>query len=125
MSQDLGNCQRCGVIWFKRNFSIRYFCNNEKVIRWSKFQGDLEKEKDLLISPYMDRNNTDQPKMTLGFIDYMVQPMFLSLRKVISEASECVETLYKNRAIWVERSQNEVNVVKVSGLATSFGDNVR
>ncbi len=65
-------------------------------------QGDLEKEKELLISPYMDRNNTDQPKMSLGFIDYMVLPMFTALRKVIPELNEAVEQLHKNRAVSTE-----------------------
>ncbi|PRP89163.1 hypothetical protein PROFUN_01883 [Planoprotostelium fungivorum] len=71
-------------------------------------QGDLEKEKDLLISPYMDRNNMDQPKMTLGFIDYMVNPMFTSLKKVIPEVDVVVEQLHRNRATWVERSEAPV-----------------
>jgi hypothetical protein len=72
--------------------------------RWSDLvleeflhQGDLEKEKDLLISPYMDRNNTDQPKMSLGFIDYMVLPMFTALKKILPEINEAVETIHKNR----------------------------
>ncbi len=60
----------------------------------------------------MDRNNTDQPKMTLGFIDYMVQPMFTSLKKIIPEVNPFVETLFKNRAIWVERSENEIITVE-------------
>lgn len=60
----------------------------------------------------MDRNNTDQPKMSLGFIDYMVAPIFTSLKKVIPEIQECLDQLAKNRATWVERS-NTVTVEQV------------
>lgn len=31
-------------------------------------QGDMERERDMPISPYMDRNNTDQIRMTINFI---------------------------------------------------------
>lgn len=64
------------------------------------------------MSPYMDRNNTDQPKMSLNFIDYMVLPMLTALKKLSPHINECVEQLHKNRAIWAERSASEVVTVE-------------
>eukprot|EP01116_Phalansterium_solitarium_P013432 TRINITY_DN30795_c0_g1_i1.p1 TRINITY_DN30795_c0_g1~~TRINITY_DN30795_c0_g1_i1.p1 ORF type:complete len:1211 (+),score=461.31 TRINITY_DN30795_c0_g1_i1:111-3743(+) len=68
------------------------------------YQGDLEKQKGMTVSPLMDRNNTDQNKMSVGFIDFIVMPGVTALGKVIPEVNELAQNLTTNKAIWQERA---------------------
>jgi len=81
-------------------------------------QGDMERERSLKISPFMDRHTTSVPKCQLGFIDYIVQPLhqvwleFMSLDNVGNEHSgEIGQTLVgnisTNRAYWNEKQLQE------------------
>eukprot|EP01112_Ceratiomyxa_fruticulosa_P016098 TRINITY_DN482_c0_g1_i1.p1 TRINITY_DN482_c0_g1~~TRINITY_DN482_c0_g1_i1.p1 ORF type:complete len:634 (+),score=133.81 TRINITY_DN482_c0_g1_i1:993-2894(+) len=95
--------------------------------RWSDLvqeeffsQGDLEKQKGLPISPFMDRTSVDQVKMTLNFIDFMVAPVLKSLAKVIPSVSTCVDCMVINRAKWLV---NGMNVGKGANALTSTTSN--
>eukprot|EP01105_Mastigella_eilhardi_P020492 TRINITY_DN4888_c0_g1_i1.p1 TRINITY_DN4888_c0_g1~~TRINITY_DN4888_c0_g1_i1.p1 ORF type:complete len:439 (-),score=131.49 TRINITY_DN4888_c0_g1_i1:46-1362(-) len=67
-------------------------------------QGDLEKKHGLPVSPYMDRNNTDQVKLSINFLNYMVKPLFSSLAKFSRAAFEqLVVNMTNNQAEWEAR----------------------
>jgi len=63
-------------------------------------QGDLEKEKLMPVSPFMDREKPALPKMQLNFIDYLVTPLFLSVRDVLPKASPICDRLEDNKKMW-------------------------
>ncbi|KAG0223809.1 hypothetical protein BGW41_005357 [Actinomortierella wolfii] len=76
--------------------------------RWSDLvvqeffrQGDIEKAQNLPVSPNMDRDMHNQPQISLGFGDFVVQPYFESLAELLPAASELLDTLTANRAQWV------------------------
>ncbi|KAF9977082.1 hypothetical protein BGZ73_007054 [Actinomortierella ambigua] len=76
--------------------------------RWSDLvvqeffrQGDIEKAQNLPVSPNMDRDLHNQPQISLGFGDFVVQPYFESLAEFLPAASELLDTLTSNRAHWV------------------------
>jgi len=63
-------------------------------------QGDLEKEKEIPISPFMDREKPALPKMQINFIDYLVAPLFGSLREVLPKLQPICERLEDNKKMW-------------------------
>ncbi|KAF8984867.1 hypothetical protein BGZ52_011963 [Haplosporangium bisporale] len=75
--------------------------------RWSDLvvqeffrQGDIEKAQDLPVSPNMDRDQHNQPQISLGFGDFVVQPYFESFCEFLPEASPFLINLASNRAQW-------------------------
>ncbi|KAG0347917.1 hypothetical protein BG005_011835 [Podila minutissima] len=75
--------------------------------RWSDLvvqeffrQGDIEKAQDLPVSPNMDRDQHNQPQISLGFGDFVVQPYFESFCEFLPEASPFLTNLISNRAQW-------------------------
>lgn len=48
----------------------------DRIMREFFLQGDEEKRLGLPVSTFMDRNNTSVPKCQLGFIDYVVRPLY-------------------------------------------------
>eukprot|EP00002_Diphylleia_rotans_P038674 TRINITY_DN8830_c0_g1_i1.p1 TRINITY_DN8830_c0_g1~~TRINITY_DN8830_c0_g1_i1.p1 ORF type:complete len:1057 (-),score=203.29 TRINITY_DN8830_c0_g1_i1:371-3541(-) len=64
-------------------------------------QGDAEKKAGIPVSPYMDRNNTSQSKMVVGFIDFMVLPLFNLLSQLSRDGFEGYrQNLLRNRQFW-------------------------
>ena len=62
-------------------------------------QGDMEKKLGLPVSPYMDRDNVNVPSSQIGFIDYVVSPLFDALDKYIPVPS-VIKSLSRNREYW-------------------------
>ncbi|KAJ3271429.1 cAMP-specific 3',5'-cyclic phosphodiesterase 4D [Terramyces sp. JEL0728] len=62
-------------------------------------QGDLEKKLNLPVSPYMDRDNVNVASCQIGFIDYVVQPLFGALDSYQTIPS-ITSRLAKNREYW-------------------------
>ncbi|ORZ27839.1 hypothetical protein BCR41DRAFT_299809 [Lobosporangium transversale] len=76
--------------------------------RWSDMivqeffrQGDIEKARNLPISPNMDRNQHNQAQISLGFADFVVRPYFESLAAFLPDAAPFLTTLASNRAQWL------------------------
>lgn len=75
--------------------------------RWSDLvvqeffrQGDIEKAQNLPVSPNMDRNQHNQPQISLGFGDYVVQPYFEALVDLLPDAEPLLKSLASNREQW-------------------------
>lgn len=91
-------------------------------------QGDLERMSNMPISPYMDRNNTNQAKMTINFIgkhtcknqqctnilllfvDFLVKPLFVALKKFSPGLSHFLDNLNHNRDRWTNPVTGEPQV---------------
>ena len=65
-------------------------------------QGDQEKGKGLPVSMFMDRTNTVIPKCQVGFIDYIVTPLYEVWDQYMNEdgSYEAFSNLAKNREYW-------------------------
>lgn len=63
-------------------------------------QGDMERAKGLPISPNCDRATTDQAQLSLSFIDFIVAPIYLSLRQLLPAVAHCCRLIKDNRASW-------------------------
>eukprot|EP00002_Diphylleia_rotans_P029387 TRINITY_DN5987_c0_g1_i10.p1 TRINITY_DN5987_c0_g1~~TRINITY_DN5987_c0_g1_i10.p1 ORF type:complete len:782 (-),score=148.76 TRINITY_DN5987_c0_g1_i10:488-2833(-) len=63
-------------------------------------QGDYEKMFGLPVSPYMDREDSNQARTTLNFIDFVATPLFSSLSIMIRGLEDVSSNLVKNREQW-------------------------
>jgi hypothetical protein len=82
----------------------------EKVCEEFFLQGDLEKEHNLAVSMYCDRDNTEIPKSQAGFIRNICIPLFLvfySYSQAEFVERECIKQLYNNLNHWEERSKEK------------------
>ena len=67
-------------------------------------QGDREKKEGLPISPLCDRHGTNIPKSQIGFMDFIVKPMFTAFCKFMPIFEEmCMPSLQKNRKYWSDK----------------------
>ena len=76
--------------------------------RWSDLvvqeffrQGDIEKAQGLPVSPNMDRGQHNQPQISLGFGDFVVQPYFEVLAELLPRAIPVLDSLSSNREQWL------------------------
>ncbi|KAJ3190549.1 cAMP-specific 3',5'-cyclic phosphodiesterase 4A [Irineochytrium annulatum] len=74
--------------------------------RWCKLvieefmrQGDMEKRLSIPVSPYMDRDNINVPSSQIGFIDYVILPLFDAYDKY-NPIPHIMEHLKRNRDHW-------------------------
>ncbi|RHZ68903.1 hypothetical protein Glove_292g69 [Diversispora epigaea] len=75
--------------------------------RWSDLiveeffnQGDLEKTNNLPVSPNMDRKQSHQCQISLGFGDFVVKPYFEAFASFLHQASIFLDVLADNRVLW-------------------------
>ncbi|KAJ3098210.1 High affinity cAMP-specific 3',5'-cyclic phosphodiesterase 7A [Phlyctochytrium planicorne] len=73
-------------------------------------QGDEEKRLGLPISMFMNRETTDIPKCQIGFIDFIVHPLFEAWSGFMMEDLKCqMENIAQNRTYWKTRSERQAN----------------
>nr|CAG8439478.1 9657_t:CDS:2 [Entrophospora candida] len=72
-------------------------CWSDCVVEEFFKQGDLEKLKNLPVSPNMDREQTHQSQISLGFGDYVVKPYFEAFALFLNQAKIFLDTLAENR----------------------------
>lgn len=63
-------------------------------------QGDKERELSVTISPFMDRNNPNQPRMAISFIDYIVLPLYQQTAKILPFMTQYINPLRATHAFW-------------------------
>eukprot|EP00164_Ancoracysta_twista_P002811 GFYU01003740.1.p1 GENE.GFYU01003740.1~~GFYU01003740.1.p1 ORF type:complete len:283 (+),score=71.31 GFYU01003740.1:1149-1997(+) len=79
----------------------------ERVMKEFFDQGDREKELGLPVSPGMDRSKVTIPKAQIGFIDFIVDPLYRSWKIFCKEAQVCLDHLAVNRRHWEDRAKFE------------------
>merc|ERR1719262_100023 len=68
-------------------------------------QGDKQRNSGLPISPLCDRNGADVPGGQIGFIQYVINPYWSSVAKLITECHEAITNLKDNEAFWKEQKE--------------------
>eukprot|EP01091_Cochliopodium_minus_P009194 TRINITY_DN2203_c0_g1_i1.p1 TRINITY_DN2203_c0_g1~~TRINITY_DN2203_c0_g1_i1.p1 ORF type:complete len:1414 (-),score=441.97 TRINITY_DN2203_c0_g1_i1:3-4244(-) len=83
-------------------------------VKWTKRvtnefynQGDIEKSRKLPLSPYMDRATGDLPKSQIGFISFLVQPLYSLWVDKFPSSSICVQCLLANLDFWKKHSEEK------------------
>merc|ERR1712136_149224 len=79
----------------------------ERILEEMWCQGDQEVSLGLPLSPLCNRA-TDSlvvPKGQVGFITFVVQPLFSPLAELIEEVKEATENLEKNKAFWLQKDR--------------------
>lgn len=80
-------------------------------------QGDLERENGLAISPFMDRLTSSIPKSQIGFLSFVVIPLF-EVFNHDNDFPRLLEQLRENLALWEERAKEETQMAPVSPHST-------
>jgi hypothetical protein len=75
----------------------------ERVLTEYFEQGDRERKLGMPISMFMDRFTTNIAKNQLGFIDFVVTPLYEAVALAIPPANYQLENLQRNRSYWEER----------------------
>jgi len=72
-------------------------------------QGDEESRLGLEVSPLCDRaaGQTSVPKTQLGFIDFVIQPLFAPITALVHEAQEATQNLEENKAFWQQMEEKQ------------------
>ncbi|KAJ3285755.1 High affinity cAMP-specific 3',5'-cyclic phosphodiesterase 7A [Blyttiomyces sp. JEL0837] len=69
-------------------------------------QGDDEKKKGVPVSMFMNRETTDIPKCQIGFIDFIVHPLFEAWSGFMQEdLKPQMENIANNKLFWKARSE--------------------
>lgn len=71
--------------------------------------GDKERSMSLSISPLCDRESgmKSVPKSQLGFIQFVIKPLYAPLAQIIPEASEALKILDENVKFWQELDEKQ------------------
>jgi hypothetical protein len=80
-----------------------YLAWTERVIKEFFFQGDREKEAQLPVSMFMDKETTNIAKMQIGFISFLVTPLYHALYAALPALAESAAWLALNKQFWEER----------------------
>eukprot|EP00899_Mesostigma_viride_P021655 jgi/Mesvir1/29491/Mv14031-RA.2 len=72
----------------------------DRVVSEFFVQGDLERERGLPVSPFMDRNNTNVPMAQVSFFHFVVKPMFDLFAKAFPKSSYLAKQVASNSRYW-------------------------
>eukprot|EP00002_Diphylleia_rotans_P011874 TRINITY_DN2337_c0_g2_i2.p1 TRINITY_DN2337_c0_g2~~TRINITY_DN2337_c0_g2_i2.p1 ORF type:complete len:784 (-),score=175.34 TRINITY_DN2337_c0_g2_i2:2051-4402(-) len=72
-------------------------------------QGDLEKMYGLPVSPYMDREDSNQARTTLNFIDFVAAPLFTSVNILLRGLEVTCSELAQNRQKWQDILEQQLS----------------
>lgn len=95
---DISNPSKCRPVMLKWT---------ERILTEYWAQGDEELRLGLPVSPLCDRETGSKtvPKGQLGFINFVIQPLFLPFVRLVPEAQEALDCLGANRAFWEEKDK--------------------
>ena len=70
-------------------------------------QGDMEMDRGLAASPFMDRAKTNIAQCQVGFINILIKPFYEEWCAWLGGTSEqdCVENIVKNIAMWQDNGE--------------------
>lgn len=83
-----------------------YLCNAWAARVMEEFfrQGDEERRQQLPISAFMDRTKPAEAKCQLGFIDFIVGPLFEVWVNFLPQMTNLLVLVEQNRAMWKKRN---------------------
>jgi len=84
----------------------QYLCNAwaGRVMAEFYIQGDEERKQSMQISAFMDRTKPAEAKCQVGFIDFIVGPLYEVWTSFLPEMANCQAILDQNRNMWKRRA---------------------
>jgi len=82
-------------------------------------QADLEKRAGLPVTPMMEPSTFKLAKSQIGFIDYIVSPLFAALAQIAPLGAVCVQNIEQNRLLWKEYEAEETAVTTALNASTN------
>lgn len=80
----------------------------ERVLEEFFLQGDQEKANDMEVSPMMDRDKADLPNLQMGFIEFVVSPLYFALCDLYPGLEPVKENLFQNYQYYADIKQKEL-----------------
>ncbi|KAJ2999602.1 High affinity cAMP-specific 3',5'-cyclic phosphodiesterase 7A [Globomyces sp. JEL0801] len=77
-------------------------------------QGDQEKSRGLTVSMFMDRTTTDIPKCQMGFIDYIVYPLYDAYSLFCPDVMGHLSNISQTKLYWKSITENQLPVERVT-----------
>eukprot|EP01118_Nematostelium_gracile_P019482 TRINITY_DN9043_c0_g1_i2.p1 TRINITY_DN9043_c0_g1~~TRINITY_DN9043_c0_g1_i2.p1 ORF type:complete len:186 (+),score=54.04 TRINITY_DN9043_c0_g1_i2:115-672(+) len=88
-------------------------------------QGDEEKALGMNVSPLMDRVTGNVPKSQIGFINFMVMPLYEVWVEEFENFKECVQQLESNLEYWKLESEKTPKPQNSNHVVVSVPDPVK
>jgi hypothetical protein len=90
-----------------KEFSIYNQWTHAVLDEW-RTQGDMEKQMNIPVSPFMDRDNPNVVVSSqTGFIDFIIVPMYEAIHAGFMALPEPMEELEKNRQHWIRLKEEK------------------
>jgi hypothetical protein len=80
-----------------------YLAWTDRVLKEFFFQGDSEKAAQVPVSMFMDKETTNIAKMQVGFISFLVTPLYHALYAALPALGESAAWLAINKSFWEAR----------------------
>ncbi|KAI9206711.1 uncharacterized protein BJ171DRAFT_597362 [Polychytrium aggregatum] len=110
-------CIKCGDI--SNAAKATELCTKWAYLIMEEFfrQGDEEKKRGIPVSMFFDRHNTVIPKCQVGFIDYIVSPLYEAWNTYINQDGDfpAWDNVQKNREHWKKLQESELITVTAQG----------
>jgi len=89
----------------------------ERVLEEFWAQGDEEQKLNLEVSPLCDRQSGQKsiPKGQIGFINFVVMPLFSPIVQLVPEVKAAVDMLQQNKAFWEEMDRKQATMEDIFG----------
>jgi high affinity cAMP-specific and IBMX-insensitive 3',5'-cyclic phosphodiesterase 8 len=85
-------------------------------------QGDEERKLGIAVSPFMDRTKPNVPKAQIGFINFLVKPMFdvWAMYLGVDESEfTCLQRLTQNREFWFTEASAAVDAESATSMTSN------
>jgi len=92
----------------------------ERIMSEFQLQGDQERSLGLEVSPMCDRNNSTIAKSQIGFIDFIVHPLWETWADLVfPEAQVVLDHLEENRDIYIQMMEDEADKSAAAAAAVN------
>jgi len=97
-----------------------YLCNAwaRRVMEEFYMQGDAERDRKMPVSAFMDRSKPAEAKCQIGFIDFIVAPIYEAWAKFLPQMKIGVDNLEANKAHWKKQQQLDEAKLRNPSLET-------
>jgi len=82
-------------------------------------QGEKEKEKGLPVSPMMDKATTNIPNMQMGFIEFVVSPIYIGMAQLFPGMAQTLDHMAENFQAYAEEKREELRAAAAAAAAAA------
>uniref|UniRef100_A0A7S3YAY4 PDEase domain-containing protein n=1 Tax=Heterosigma akashiwo TaxID=2829 RepID=A0A7S3YAY4_HETAK len=71
-------------------------------------QGEEEKSLGMPASPMMDKDTTNIPNMQMGFIEFVVSPLYFGMARLFPDMAGCLDAMLENHEVYRALKEEEI-----------------